>query len=481
MLRLICTVSILSVAGLSPVHSQTVKTPAQIAREHASSVVTIAAYGSRGEALHFGSGFFLPDGRIVTNSHVVAGASWLEVTDAEGNLLGNAPFAEALSVSADLAILPKVGVTLTGLVLSRDRPEVGAPVVVIGSPRGLTGTISDGIVSSVRRIGGQELIQISAPISQGSSGGPVMNEKGEVIGVAVSMLEGGQNLNFAVPVSAVTSLAASPPGRLPFPGGSERARTAGASSSGSWDWTAGLFGALAAATPLTFGRGVSGVLTEADVAGEEGEAYAFYRFRGTRGQEITLKASSPANLLDTELYVIPPSCIAGEDCSGLRYDDDSGGGLDAQLSFVLPEDGDYLVAVSGYRGQLGRYSLRLTRGYTPPTGVTPDSPWVHISQSTSARIFLNIDTVRQSGSSVMAWFRWEYTQLQRESWATYDAYEVLQEIRCDRRQFRSLQWIYLRAGNIERSSRAPDDWSYARPGSVGETMVLEACRQAGWR
>jgi len=82
---------------------------------------------------------------------------------------------------------------------------VGDPVFVVGNPEGLEGTFSQGVVSALR---GETYIQITAPISAGSSGGPVLNNKGEVIGVAVGAITEGQNLNFAIPVARVANLLA---------------------------------------------------------------------------------------------------------------------------------------------------------------------------------------------------------------------------------------------------------------------------------
>jgi tetratricopeptide (TPR) repeat protein len=81
-------------------------------------------------------------------------------------------------------------------------------VFAIGNPEGLERTISQGIVSGVRKSDNRDLLQITTPISHGSSGGPILNSKGEVVGVAVGMLEDGQNLNFAVPVKFVAQLLA---------------------------------------------------------------------------------------------------------------------------------------------------------------------------------------------------------------------------------------------------------------------------------
>src|SRR4029079_9116422 len=83
---------------------------------------------------------------------------------------------------------------------------IGDSIYVSGNPEGLEGTFSEGIVSSRRKEGSKQFLQITAPISHGSSGGPVMNRYGEVIGLAVAMIKDGQNLNFAVPVSYLAAL-----------------------------------------------------------------------------------------------------------------------------------------------------------------------------------------------------------------------------------------------------------------------------------
>ena len=90
--------------------------------------------------------------------------------------------------------------------------EIGQDVFVLGNPQGLEGSISTGILSTtgLRQIGQENLLQITAPISGGSSGGPVVNSRGEVLGVTVSSLKNGQNLNFAVPASFLANLMAKP-------------------------------------------------------------------------------------------------------------------------------------------------------------------------------------------------------------------------------------------------------------------------------
>lgn len=180
------------------------------------AVVLIRVFDERDSAVALGSGFIMPDGRVVTNAHVVEGASRVEVLSASGDLLLTARYAEAIHAGIDIAILARIASPPGILALAQTLPEIGDQIIVVGSPEGLSNTASDGIISGLRRIGGRRLLQITAPISHGSSGGPVLNRRGEVVGVSVSFLTEGQNLNFAVPVADLRALANSPPGKAEF-------------------------------------------------------------------------------------------------------------------------------------------------------------------------------------------------------------------------------------------------------------------------
>jgi hypothetical protein len=113
-----------------------------------------------------------------------------------------------LEVQTDVLIALKApSGTARPLVLGdSDQVREGEQIVVIGNPEGLEQTISSGLISGIRDVDGRKLFQISAPISGGSSGSPVFNQRGEVIGVVVSSIESGQNLNFAVPINYAKTL-----------------------------------------------------------------------------------------------------------------------------------------------------------------------------------------------------------------------------------------------------------------------------------
>ncbi len=175
-----------------------------------SSVVVIVTYSKEGNMLGQGSGFFVnQEGDVVTNSHVLEGANRavIKTTDGRGHaiqkVLAEDKEGDLVRVSVEIsqeAVRP-LPVT-TGL------PEVGERIIIIGTPLGLDKTVSDGIVSAVRDVPAfGKIIQVTAPISPGSSGSPVINMKGEVIGIATFFVVAGQNINFAIPGERIVKLA----------------------------------------------------------------------------------------------------------------------------------------------------------------------------------------------------------------------------------------------------------------------------------
>jgi hypothetical protein len=181
----------------------------EVARGLFPKTVLLNMKDTSGRPLALGSGFVLKKGYIVSNFHVVEGAGSGLV-----KRIGDTTKYKIVGIVAkdefrDLVILEVEGLTSDGVVLSkREAAEVGETVFAVGNPQGLEGTFSQGIVSSLRDLDGFSLLQITAPISPGSSGGPIADEKGEVVGVAVATFRGGQNLNFAVPAKYVAQLGA---------------------------------------------------------------------------------------------------------------------------------------------------------------------------------------------------------------------------------------------------------------------------------
>ncbi len=179
----------------------TVKPASQILDENRSSIGVIVAAGNT--SLRLGTGFFVGStGLLLTNFHVVEGTDLVGVKIPGSSDVLWAKKATGFDVENDLVVLEvetsgKKPVSFG----DSDQAQVGEQIVVIGNPEGLEQTVSNGLLSGIREVDGRKLFQISAPISEGSSGSQVFDGRGEVIGVVVSTLESGQNLNFAVPVN----------------------------------------------------------------------------------------------------------------------------------------------------------------------------------------------------------------------------------------------------------------------------------------
>ena len=200
-----------------PEHDTTEQTAQEIVQKALASTVYLEMQDTAGKAQKYGSGFFVGPDIIATNYHVINGA-----VRRYAKLVGKEKWYVVHSIVAtdeahDLAILKVTGIAAPVLLLANsDKVEIGETVYAIGNPRGfLEGTVSDGIISGIRGEGNNKWLQMTAPISPGSSGGPVLNTKGEVIGIAAGdysvqdptlKINRSQNLNAAVPSNYLKAL-----------------------------------------------------------------------------------------------------------------------------------------------------------------------------------------------------------------------------------------------------------------------------------
>jgi tetratricopeptide (TPR) repeat protein len=180
----------------------------ELVRRIKPSAVAIETFDVRGEKLSRGSGFFIASDRVVTNRHVIDNAYRAEVHSYNGSVYP-VKGVTAVDAEGDLALL-RIDAPpnqVRPLLLDRTSPQEGESIVVIGNPFGLEGSVTNGIVSAVRDIPTfGRIIQITAPISPGSSGSPVVNMQGQVIGVATLQITGGQSVNFAIPSERISQL-----------------------------------------------------------------------------------------------------------------------------------------------------------------------------------------------------------------------------------------------------------------------------------
>jgi len=186
--------------------AQTTLTTARIAKKVSPSVVVIQGKTDAGDVL--GSGFIVSkDGSIVTNLHVIRDMKTASVQLANGDIFDSVSVL-ATDERRDLAILRVAGFNLPVLDLGNsEAATVGEPVVIVGSPRGLEGTVTAGILSAARDSGdGFKVLQTDAGVNPGNSGGPLLNSKAQVIGVISFKLRSSENLNFAIPINYVRGL-----------------------------------------------------------------------------------------------------------------------------------------------------------------------------------------------------------------------------------------------------------------------------------
>ena len=173
----------------------------RLVTEVQQAVVTIRTFNPEMEPVGLGTGFFINDqGTLITNHHVLSGAyaatvkTWDGETYSVVSVLAENKTVDLIELSVDIPVRQRRWLEVTDT-----PPRIADQVVVVGSPLGLEQTVSEGIVSAIRDVPGVGTIfQVSAPISRGSSGSPVVNGHGQVVGVISFQSQSGQNLNFAV-------------------------------------------------------------------------------------------------------------------------------------------------------------------------------------------------------------------------------------------------------------------------------------------
>ena len=171
----------------------------------ASSIVMLEVHDRTGRAVSTGSGIMIgKDGYILTNHHVAGKGSFFAVRIEDDDVIYRTDEMIKYNSVLDLAVI-RIGRTLKPLPVYQGGKKLvrGQKVVAIGSPLGLFNSVSDGIISGFRKIDSVDMIQFTAPISHGSSGGAVLNMQGEVIGISTAGIDQGQNLNLAVDYQSI--------------------------------------------------------------------------------------------------------------------------------------------------------------------------------------------------------------------------------------------------------------------------------------
>jgi hypothetical protein len=322
------------------------------------AVVTIHALDADGSSMASGTGFFVfyngAEGLVVTAAHVLEGASGCSIELTNGETRRCSPAAS--DTAKDVMMLTVPGLAPATLKWGfSDRSQDGDDITVISNPLGeLPGTVSKGIISASRIVNGTKLLQISAPISHGSSGAPVLNAQGQVIGIVRSTIESGQALNFATATDIVRNMqmdrAATAEAHAMMQGGVTASRAPSRPASSA------VVGSDA--RTITIGQTVTGTLTDRDALYSDSTYYQRWQFRTTPGQDVTIDLGS------TEFR--PALILHGLDTSVVNIN--GGPGCGARISLNFPGAGPYEILVNTSATpmrQTGRFSLSLSTGIKP--------------------------------------------------------------------------------------------------------------------
>ncbi len=435
-------------------------------------VVTIRVYGDSGQETGVGSGFLADEGLAVTNAHVVAGGNFAEVLDQDGQIIGTAPYALALDLETDLVLLPAPGYRGPGLPLDVDLPEKGEQIWVFGAPLGLDGTVSDGLVAAIRSEGQHPYVQITAPISRGSSGGPVINAQGEVVSVVVSYLEGGQNLNMTIPASQVQALLNMDRGRFDFPESEDLETNLETGEDAGLMFLLGMALADSIACQGTYRGHLDNNAETFD------RPIGFLRFAGSGGQEVDITVSSTD--FDPVASLTEWTLLAGEE-EWMVEDDDSGPGNSARIRATLPISGIYHLLIMSYAEGFGSFNVTFGGATGPPVNHGLNSRWIHVASGNATTFYVDSQTMSGNSRSRTCWVLSVYNEIQSfEDGDRYDSLMEKMEFNCRTQRM----CVHSRSFRLEQDSvysieiRAYErEWSSIIPGTIGESIMEHCCSE----
>jgi serine protease Do len=304
-----------------------------------ASPAVVSIQSSRGS----GSGSIIdPKGLILTNAHVVRGVTTVNVTLSDKREFRGVVISS--SNNPDLAVIRLDGVTEnlpTIQIATSGGIQVGQRAFAIGNPFGrFAGTLTTGIISRIDL--DRKLLQTDAALNPGNSGGPLLNSRGELVGVNTAIFttsSANSGIGLAIEVDTVKKFIA--------------AARNGTIANNSTPVTA-------VAKEITLdGRAIAAILTSSDSTLPDGSYYKAYQFQGQAGQSLVIEMRGSS--IDSYLVLF--------DVNGRKVaeDDDSGGGKNARITVTLPSTGRYTLYANSYEvGEKGTYTLsgRLSNNFT---------------------------------------------------------------------------------------------------------------------
>jgi len=318
------------------------------------AVVTIHALDADGQTIASGTGFFVaPEGMVVTAAHVLADAAGCSIELSDGETMRCTVAASDTAKDVMMLLVPGTPPAMLRWGSSTAAKD-GDDISVVSNPLGqLPGTLSKGIISASRVVGGTKLLQISAAISHGSSGAPLLNAQGQVIGVIRSTIESGQSLNFATATDAMRNLQMDPAAVAEAQTVLHKPVLAQRQEPPASPTAAGTSHAIAV------GQSVNGTLSDDDELYPDTSYYQRWSLTTRPNQAVTI------DLASTDFD--PVLIVRGAADSSL-VNDDGGPGCASRVSFTAPSSGPFTILVNTTANphrQTGRFTLAVRSGEQP--------------------------------------------------------------------------------------------------------------------
>lgn len=460
-----------------PVQTVTINTPVEnktvLPGDLLSKVFLLKVFNQEGQEVSLGSGFLL-QGTIVTNAHVVADASWVQVYSENGEHVTTTPYAIHVDTENDLAVLPFPGNTDPGLPRAQSKPLIGTDIWAFGSPMGFQNTVSKGNVSSFRTEDGKDLIQITAPISSGSSGGPVTNTEGEVVGVVVGLYSEGQNINFAIPIGKLPADISTRTASIKFPDTAEIEGERELTRTQKFQLYS-----LVKAKQVTYGDAFRIPLFDGDKLPDEG-AFQVFSFEGYARQEVEIAAYSVEGPVTIMLYE-----QNFETESEFWSVKDRGGGLhDASVVRAkLPSDGEYFLALVKDKGEVVEGENVAVWFGNIPGIIALDKRWLEIGGEGGDELYIDTESLQRkkmysyanAPTNATAWFYFLYNEPKTlSSGEKYYAMMLQVDLFCSSREYQIQKTVLITMDDSKESTSYASRESVA-PNTNGEVMWRAAC------
>ncbi|WP_370202263.1 S1C family serine protease [Alloalcanivorax venustensis] len=426
------------------------------------SSLSLVSYGEAGKRVSEGSAFALKGGYVVTAFHNLIGAEKIELINYDESVKTTFEHVHKVDRESDIAVFYAPDSGAEEMQVSSRSFSVGDDVWAIGSPLGLDSSLSKGIVSSIRNFAGISKIQFTAPVSSGSSGGALVDSSGKVIGMTIETMEGGQNLNFAIPLEAIRETVEAPNRIAIISQLDDEILTE--------EEMVGLnfINRLSSAEEVFYDSSGEGLLERSDLLFDG--PWDFYKINAVEGDRMVVRVESKNAKAQVALFFGPS--VLSDNLISVNGSRDGG---DQVIRELIPLAGIYYLAVyaEGDREIPYRYSVNnLTKESRY------GSEWKQITRSDEGYFYIHPDTVHVSSGVYQAWVLNERDGFDFIEGEQYNAYVAKFRVDCNGQRFRLVSISYRLDSRSVYNKEAPGlaRWASVVPGTVGYSIYSHLCR-----